>query len=201
MKIINGEEFKIILSEYQDREDRAIKQYTVENGLFKSTNIKSKRFDTCVFSKCRFNHCNFGESEFTACIFSDCVFDNCYSQSSVFYKCTFLFTSFFMCLMEKSEYNQSHFTNCEIKACRMVNAKFSRCHFISYFMFINANLTNVIFTACTRFNNDDKTGEMFGLNVNFKNMQIRNCNFNLYVEIDPRVIEIIKRLKGGNNAT
>ncbi len=201
MKSISGEEFKIILSEYQNEEDNLIKQYTIDNGLFKGTNIKSRRFDTCIFSKCRFNRCNFSKSEFTACIFTDCVFDGCYCQSSTFYKCTFLFTSFFMCFMEKSEYNQSHFTNCEIKACRMVDAKFSRCHFISNFKFINANLTNVIFTACTRFNDEDKTSEMFGVNVNFKNMQIRSCNFNLLVEIDPRVIEIIKRMKGGNNAT
>ena len=201
MKSINGEEFKIILLEFQNEPDNSIEQYTIDDGVFQGTNIKSKRFDTCVFSKCRFTRCNLSESEFTACVFTDCVFDGCYSQSSVFYKCTFLFTSFFRCLMEKSEYKQSHFTNCEIKSCRMVDAKFFHCHFISNFSFINANLTNVLFVACTRFNEEEKASEMFGVNVNLKNMQIRNCNFNLFVEIEPRVIEIIKKMKGGNNAT
>ena len=194
MKNINGEDFKIILAEYQTESE--IYDYCVDSSSFKGSSMKEKNFRLCIFNNCKFTRCNMSNSQFTACIFNGCEFEGCYTQSTAFVRCTYLFTVFAKGLMAKSEFTQNNLANCEFISCQLIDAKFFNCHFVGHFRFINVNLTNAVFDFCTRFKDEKGDSELFGANVNFKNMRILNCNFNLHVEIDDRIIELIKRLKG-----
>ena len=197
MTNVNAEELKIILEESKAQNNTNIKNYNVSSGTFTGTNMKNYVFDCCIFSNVKFKRCNTGASTFTACIFTDCEFDGCFVQESSFSKCTFLFTVFVKNLMAKSEFNNTYFSNSKIVSCHMVDTKYIRCHFIGLMNFVNTNLTNALFENCTKFESERNNCELFGANVTIKNLKIRGCNFNIYVQVDERLIECIKRLKGG----